>query len=99
MLRQLRGAAPVPAGAAATLEQAGPELARAALQRPGRYLVALRTLREVTSTLRTSQPLNKVALPLLERAFTDLLPLPPPAPTTRPAPASQLSRRYFEQLN
>ncbi len=99
VLRQLRGAAKAPANAAATLEQAGPELARAALERPGRYLAALRTLREATSTLRTSRLPDKAALSLLERAFTDLLPLPPPAPATHPAPASQLTRRYFEQLN
>ncbi|SDY38760.1 hypothetical protein [Hymenobacter psychrophilus] len=98
-VRQLRASVPVPAGAAAALEQAGPALSRAALQTPGRYLAALRNLRDVTAAIRAGQPVDKVQLLPLERAFTDLLPVPPPAPAARPAPGTQLARRYFDLLN
>lgn len=98
-VRQLRTSGAVPAGAAAALEQAGPELSRAALQTPGRYLAALRNLRDVTAAIRAGQPVAKVRLLPLERALTDLLPVPPPAPTVRPAPNNQLTRRYFDLLN
>ncbi|RFP66199.1 hypothetical protein D0N36_04040 [Hymenobacter lapidiphilus] len=99
VVRQLRAAGPPPAGAAAALEQVGPELSRAALQTPGRYLAALRNLREVAAALRARQPVDKTRLPSLERALTNLLPVPAPAPTARPAPNNQLTRRYFNLLN
>ncbi|SES73955.1 hypothetical protein [Hymenobacter actinosclerus] len=99
VVRQLRGSGPPPAGAAAALEQVGPELARAALQTPGRYLAALRHLRETTASLRAGQPVAQPGLAPLERALTDLLPVPPPAPTARSAPKTQLTRRYFDLLN
>ncbi|NVO30928.1 hypothetical protein [Hymenobacter lapidiphilus] len=98
-LRQLRAPSRPPTGAAAALEQAGPELSKAALQTPGRYLAALRHLREVTAALRAGQQVDKASLLPLERAFTDLLPVPAPAPTARPAPNTQLTRRYFDLLN
>ncbi|WP_157540988.1 hypothetical protein [Hymenobacter aerophilus] len=98
-VRQLRSSARPPAGAAAALEQAGPELSRAALQKPGRYLAALRNLREATAALRAGRPVDKAGLLPLERALSDLLPVPAPAPTARPAPSSQLTRRYFNLLN
>ncbi|MBT2556453.1 hypothetical protein J7E24_01505 [Hymenobacter sp. ISL-91] len=98
-VQQLRAPGRSPAGAATALEQAGPELARAALQTPGRYLAALRHLREATAALRAGQPVNKASLLPLERAFTDLLPVPAPTPTARPAPNSGLTRRYFDLLN
>ena len=99
VLAQLRGAKPAPAGAATVLEQAGPELSRAALSQPGRYLGALRQLRTLTAALRANRAPDQAALPALERAFTSLLPLPPPAPTRITTPASALTRRYFQELN
>ncbi|MFD2784956.1 DUF4175 family protein [Hymenobacter rubripertinctus] len=99
VLTQLRAAGSVPAGAAAVLEQAGPELSRAALNQPGRYLGALRQLRTLTATLRANRTPDRAGLPALEQAFTSLLPVPPPAPTRTTTPASALTRRYFQELN
>ncbi|MBX0292625.1 DUF4175 domain-containing protein [Hymenobacter sp. HSC-4F20] len=98
VLTQLR-AGERPPGAAATLEQAGPELSRAALQQPGAYLSALRELRRLTAALRQQQPVTTLASTSLERALTSLLPLPAASPTHAPAPANRLAQRYFQELS
>lgn len=98
VLGQLRLGQAVGTGAAGALEQAGGELARAALQQPGRYLAALRAVRQTSSALRAKQPVPTAALPLLERALTDLLPPAPAAPQRAPA-ATRMGRRYFQELS
>ncbi|TGE05432.1 hypothetical protein [Hymenobacter fodinae] len=98
VLGQLRLGQPAGPAAAGALDQAGGELARAALQQPGRYLVALRTLRETSAALRAQRPLPTAALPVIERALTDLLPAATPAPQRLPG-ANRLARRYFQQLS
>ncbi|UOQ80861.1 DUF4175 domain-containing protein [Hymenobacter sp. 5414T-23] len=97
VLGQLRLGQPAGAGTAAALDQAGSELARAALQQPGRYLVALRALRETSAAVRAGRPLPTAALPLAERGLTDLLPLAAPTPQ-RTAGTTRLARRYFQEL-
>ncbi|GAB3299785.1 hypothetical protein [Hymenobacter tenuis] len=99
VLTQLREQPHPPAGAAAALEQAGQELARAALQKPGAYLSALREVRRLSASLRAGQPPSLAALPVLERAFTDLLPSTAPTPGQAPIPANRLARRYFQELS
>ncbi|WP_155832791.1 DUF4175 family protein [Hymenobacter swuensis] len=98
-LTQVQAGAKPAAGSTAALEQAGQELARAALQKPGAYLTALRDLRRLTSALRAGQPTPSVNFPLLERALTSLLPPARPAPVSRATPASGLTRRYFQELS
>ncbi|TGD78473.1 hypothetical protein [Hymenobacter wooponensis] len=98
VLGQLRLGQQAGPGAAAALDQAGGELARAALQQPGRYLVALRALRETSAALRAQRPLPSASLPVAERALTDLLPPAAPAPQ-RTTGANRLARHYFQELS
>lgn len=98
ILGQLRVGQSVGPGAAAALDLAGGELARAALQQPGRYLAALRAVRQTSSALRAKRALPLTALPVAERALTDLLLPSPPAPQ-RPVGTSRLARRYFQKLS
>ncbi|GGG44952.1 DUF4175 family protein [Hymenobacter glacieicola] len=88
-----------PAGAAAALDQAGQELARVALQKPGRYLGALRELRRLSTALRAGQPIAEPALPGIERALTELLPSAPVTPPHPPGPGNRLARRYLQELS
>ncbi|GAB2795679.1 hypothetical protein HNQ93_003041 [Hymenobacter luteus] len=98
LLAQLPTQAPPPAGSATTLDQAGQELARAALQKPGAYLNALRELRSLSTALRQGQPVAADKLPIIERALTALLPPPPPTPTHAAKPGNRLARRYLQEL-
>ncbi|UYZ62019.1 DUF4175 domain-containing protein [Hymenobacter weizhouensis] len=98
-LQQLRSGQPAPTGTAATLDQAGQELARAALQKPGAYLTALRELRRLSSALRAGTPPPLAAVPIVERALTDLLPPPRSAPSRPPAAPTRLAQRYFQELS
>ncbi|WP_375417836.1 hypothetical protein [uncultured Hymenobacter sp.] len=89
-------ARPDPAGAR-LLEQAGTELAAAALRRPGTYLPALRALRTLVADVRAGRPAGIAYRLPVERALTDLLAAPAPVPTPPPAP-DRLARRYFQAL-
>ena len=80
------------------LEQAGAVLAGMALERPGVYLPALRALRQLVSDVRAGRPACATCRPPVERALTDLLAAPVPAPLAPPAP-DRLARRYFQELN
>jgi len=83
--------------AAAALEQAGAALSQAALQQPGRYLPALRALRQLAADARASRVPCPTCLAPAQRALTDLLPAP--VPTAPPAAApDRLARRYFQEL-
>ncbi|MEJ7662791.1 MAG: hypothetical protein WKG07_38615 [Hymenobacter sp.] len=91
-----RGQPARPADAAA-LEQAGTALAQAALQQPGRYLPALRALRQLATDARAGRVPQASYLASAQRALTDLLPAP--VPTAAPAAApDRLARRYLEEL-
>ena len=83
---------------AAALEQAGPALAQAALQKPGLYLPALRALRQLAADARASRVPCPTCLAPAQRALADLLPAP--VPTAAPAPTpDRLARRYFQELS
>ncbi|WP_426490006.1 hypothetical protein [Hymenobacter sp. 102] len=97
-LAQLRQHAPVP-GVAVKLEQGGQQLAQAALRQPSTYLSALQELRQLTAALRAGQPTQRYNLPLIERAFTRLLPAPQPAPAQQIRSGSKLTQRYFQELS
>ena len=83
---------------AGLLDQAGNELAAAALRRPGAYLPALRALRELSRAVRAGQPTRAESRALLARALTDILAPPTPTPIAGPAP-DWLARRYFQNLS
>jgi len=89
-------ARPAPADAR-LLEPAGAALAAAALRRPGAYLPALRALRQLVADVRAGRPPCPSCRAPVERALTDLLAPPAPAPLAPPAP-DRLARRYFQAL-
>ena len=62
------------------------------------YLPALRALRELVADARAGRPACTECRQPVERALTDLLALPPPAPVAPPA-ANRLARRYFQELS
>ncbi|GAA4002926.1 DUF4175 family protein [Hymenobacter fastidiosus] len=92
-----RGQTVVP-GKAVVLERAGQNLAQAALRSPGRYLAAMRDLRQLTTEIRTGRPPCRSCAAAVVPALTDLLPPPPPQPA-RPASPDRLGRRYFQELS
>ena len=83
---------------AVLLDQAGTVLASAAQERPGRYLPALRALRQLVADVRVGRPACASCRAPVASALTDML--APPAPTPPPASApDRLARRYFQELN
>ncbi|WP_426060112.1 DUF4175 family protein [Hymenobacter sp. B1770] len=97
-LAQTPGTSQTKPADALLLEQAGPVLAGAALQRPGVYLPALRALRELVADIRAGRPACTACRLPVERALTDLLAAPHPTPQAPPAP-NRLARRYFQELS
>jgi hypothetical protein len=83
---------------AVMLDQAGQALTQAALARPGKYLPALKALRQLVADARAGRPACAACRPPVVRALTDLLPAPAPAAATGPAP-DRLARRYFQELS
>ncbi|SHJ37768.1 hypothetical protein SAMN02745146_2966 [Hymenobacter daecheongensis DSM 21074] len=98
VLSALRRGAAVPPTKAAVLERAGQQLAGAALARPGRYLAAIRQLRQLSAEIRAGRPPCLACAGAVEAAFTGLLPVPPAAPARPPGP-DRLARRYFQELS
>jgi hypothetical protein len=80
------------------LDQAGAVLASAAVAQPGRYLPALRALRELTTAVRAGRPTRTTSRMPVVRALTDMLAAPPPVPAP-PAGPDRLARRYFQELS
>jgi hypothetical protein len=98
LLASLRQGTPVRPADALLLERASPDAAQAALSNPGRYLSAVRSLRQLAAEVRAGQRPCQSCAATVEAALTDLLPTPPPAPG-RPAGPNRLARRYFQELS
>ncbi|PJJ48568.1 hypothetical protein [Hymenobacter chitinivorans] len=92
-----QGAATRPADAL-LLDRASPAVAQAALRNPGRYLSAVRYLRQLAAEIRAGAAPCRSCAATVESALTDLLPTPPPAPS-RAAGPDRLARRYFQALS
>ncbi|RAK64675.1 hypothetical protein [Hymenobacter edaphi] len=90
------GRRPAPADLA-RLRPAGQDLGSAALREPGRALPALRAWRRLLGQVQAARPAAPADLDAVERALTQLLPPPTPAPQRAPAPP--LARRYFQELS
>ncbi|TGE19734.1 DUF4175 family protein [Hymenobacter elongatus] len=97
LLAVLRQGGTVRPADAAILDQARPATAQAALRNPGRYLTAVRDLRQLTTDVRASRRPCQSCIAKVESALTDLLP-PPPADPGRPTGPDRLARRYFQEL-
>lgn len=85
------------ASATNTLEEAGHELARHALQQPGRYLKALQALRTLINSLASGEVCRDCLAPI-EQAIWNILPPEPPAPFLIPTTQTSLGQRYLQKL-
>ncbi len=87
-------AAPTP-GELATLEQAGGELARAALKNPAKDLRALQNFHAVLADFKNQRAPCEACLLAAQRALWQLLPPAEPAPGQRNASSSTLAQKYY----
>ena len=80
------------------LENAGHDLARRAIDEPGRHLKALGDLRKVISSADGKQELCHNCLLSVERSFWQILPPEQAAPSSRAEAVSKLSNHYFRKI-
>jgi hypothetical protein len=97
LLAAIRAGQPAVSADAVTLEWAGQAVARAARQRPGAYLPAVRALRQLAADARTGRPTCATCLAPAEKALAALLPVPPAAPA-RAARPGRLAQHYLQAL-
>jgi hypothetical protein len=81
------------------LEKAGQDLARLALEQPGRHLHALQNLRKLIASMNGPKESCNDCIAAVEPALWNLLPLEKPAPNRRPASHLGLSRLYFKKMD
>jgi len=99
LLQRLKSPSPVVGpGDVKILERAGQELARSALEQPGRYLQALQSLRKLISNIDDLQKFCNDCIAAVEPALWNLLPPEKPAPTRQAASSFGLSRLYFKKM-
>ncbi|TDI88938.1 MAG: hypothetical protein E2O77_10535 [Caldithrix sp.] len=80
------------------LEQAGQDLTRPALEKPGQYLNALKNLRDVVTNLKNEREICVACLNSIERALWSILPPQDPLPYTNTSTETELSKRYFRKF-
>ena len=80
------------------LEQAGQDLTRPALEKPGQYLNALKNLRDVVTNLKNEREICVACLNSIERALWSILPPQYPLPYTNTSTETELSKRYFRKF-
>jgi len=80
------------------LENAGHELARRAIEEPGRYLKSLADLRKLISSAESAQELCYDCLLSVERSFWQILPSEQAMPSSRTEAGFELSNRYFRKI-
>ncbi|UOQ73583.1 hypothetical protein [Hymenobacter cellulosilyticus] len=98
LLSTLRQGAAIKPAEAVLLDRASPAAAQAALRNPGRYLAAVRYLRQLSAEIRARAKPCLSCAATVESALTDLLPPPPSAPSRALGP-DRLARRYFLELS
>lgn len=81
------------------LERAGQDLARAALEHPGRYLKALQDLRTLIRGLNDKKNFCHDCILTVEQAFWNLLPVEKPMPTQLRTSGFGLSKLYFQKMS
>jgi hypothetical protein len=97
IVQRLRSGVPRREGDGAALEQAGRDIGRLAIDRPGRHLETLRDLRTLIASMEPSGVVCSACLLRVERGIWQALPSPAPAQAGRRGDAG-LSRTYFELL-
>lgn len=80
------------------LENAGQQLARRAIEEPGRHLKSLGDLRKLISSAESAQELCYDCLLSVERSFWQLLPPEQTTPTLKIEAGFELSNRYFRKI-
>jgi len=80
------------------LERAGQDLARAALEQPGRYLKALQDLRTLIRGLNNKKDFCHDCILTVEQAFWNILPVEKPLPTQPWTSDLGLSKLYFQKM-
>ncbi len=80
------------------LERAGHDLARAALEQPGRYLKALQDLRTLITNINEKKELCRDCALTVEQAFWNLLPVENSKPTRLRTSDFGLSQLYFQKI-
>ncbi len=82
-----------------TLEEAGKQFAQIALEGDYKRLPVLQTFRKVISEAKSGQVPSEENVRLLQRALTEILPLPMQVATQRRSSSSRVAERYFQSLN
>jgi hypothetical protein len=99
LLQRLKSSSPVVRPRdAKILEKAAQELARFAVEQPGRHLQALQSLRELITSLDDRKKFCHDCLAVVEPALWNLLLPEKPAPTRQTASSLGLSRLYFKKI-
>jgi hypothetical protein len=80
------------------LERAGQDLARAALEQPGRHLKALQDLRALLRSLNDKKDFCRDCASTVEQAFWNILPSEKPTPTRLRTADAGLSALYFKKM-
>jgi len=96
LLRKLESASP---NDIKILERAGQDLARAALEQPGRHLRALHDWRMLITNINEKKDFCRDCVATVERAFWNMLPAEKPAPTRLRTSDFGLSRLYFQKMS
>ncbi|MFQ3597372.1 MAG: hypothetical protein SNJ66_03430, partial [Chloroherpetonaceae bacterium] len=82
-----------------TLEKAGTYFAQLALEKNFNQLSALQALRELITDAKQGRAYSDENRLRVQRAFTNMLPLPYQLPTSKPQAYSPLTQRYFQLLH
>ncbi len=83
----------------AKLEDAGKTFAQFALEKNLKELSALQSLRQIISDAKAGRACSQEEVLRVQRAFSDVLPVPYQLPKSEHAGKSQLTQRYFQLLN
>jgi len=80
------------------LERAGQDLARVAIEQPGRHLKALQDLRALITYINEKKDFCRDCLLTVEQAFWNILPPEKPMPARQTTSDLGLSRLYFKKM-
>ena len=80
------------------LERAGQDLARVAIEQPGRHLKALQDLRTLITNINEKKDFRSDCVSTVEQAFWNILPPEKPIPTRQTTSDLGLSRLYFQKM-
>ncbi len=80
------------------LESAGQELGLAAIEQPGRYMLALQSLRSLIVAMEANQAIDRADLRQVRSAFIELVPQAKQSPRATGTSGNPLVNRYFSTI-